>query len=174
MTTNNKRSFKGLFIICLVLVGIVVFGQHYRLSFNTSDSLPFSVFFTNYDTPSPAKGQFVRAVLPKDHIFAPGREITKRVLGGPGDIITVKDRVVFINGDKVGIAKTFAKTLHHKEAPASDVPATPAKLSPIEPGVIPAKHWYLAGSHPDSYDSRYQSNGVFHEKSIIARAYPLF
>lgn len=84
----------------------------------------------------------------------------KRIVGMPGDRISVLGRRVYINGQAVGEAKphTFdGRPLH-----------------PIESGRIPARHYYAQGTLADSFDSRYREVGLVPADAIVARVIPLF
>ncbi len=84
----------------------------------------------------------------------------KIVRGLPGDAITVADRVVHINGEPVGFAKT-----HTKDG---------WRLEPIDAVVIPPGHYYVQGTDPDSFDSRYRSSGLVRDDQILGAALPIF
>ena len=82
------------------------------------------------------------------------------VKGLPGDTVTVQDRRVLINGESVGQAKT--QTFDHRA------------LDPIQPTVIPPGSYYVQGSSPDSFDSRYRSSGLIRAEQVIGLVRPLF
>ena len=89
-----------------------------------------------------------------------GQPFFKRVRGLPGDTITVQGRVVSINGQSVGWAK--AHTDDHRP------------LAPIRPMVIPPGSYYVQGTSPDSFDSRYASSGLVRSSQVIGLVQPLF
>ncbi|HVR48463.1 MAG TPA: conjugative transfer signal peptidase TraF [Pseudorhodoferax sp.] len=84
----------------------------------------------------------------------------KQVRGVPGDEVTVEGRLVRINGQPVGLARTHAQDRH--------------PLVPIAPQVIPAGHYYVQGSSPDSFDSRYGDSGLVRIEQVLGVAIPLF
>ncbi|HEV2523950.1 MAG TPA: S26 family signal peptidase, partial [Gammaproteobacteria bacterium] len=47
-------------------------------------------------------------------------------------------------------------------------------LNPIPPGIIPQGYLFVQGTHPDSFDSRYEAFGLIPVSRVLARAYPLF
>jgi conjugal transfer pilin signal peptidase TrbI len=89
-----------------------------------------------------------------------GQPFFKIVRGVPGDRITVEGRVVAINGEPVGIAKAYAFDRR--------------PLEPISPTVIPPGHFYVQGTNPDSFDSRYRASGLVRAGQVLGRAVPLF
>jgi conjugal transfer pilin signal peptidase TrbI len=97
----------------------------------------------------------------KDHYAGlGGQPLFKQVVGLPGDIVSVDGRAVAVNGHPVGMAKTHAFDRR--------------PLSPIEPGVIPAGHYFVAGTSPDSLDSRYRESGLVSDRQVIGSVIPLF
>jgi conjugal transfer pilin signal peptidase TrbI len=70
--------------------------------------------------------------------------------------VTVTGDLVRINGEVIAHVKHVLES--------GDV------LAPIASGEIPPGHYYLAGEHPDSYDSRYASFGLIAERAIKATA----
>jgi len=72
----------------------------------------------------------------------------------------VADRVVAVNGEPVGLAKVRA--YDHRA------------LEPIQPTVIPPGHYYVQGTSPDSFDSRYRSSGLVRAEQVIGVVQPLF
>ena len=89
-----------------------------------------------------------------------GQPFFKIVRGLPGDTVTVADRQVAVNGENVGIAKTHA----YDRRP----------LAPIAPTIIPPGHYYVQGTSPDSFDSRYQDSGLVRAEQVIGVVVPLF
>lgn len=83
----------------------------------------------------------------------------KRVIGLPGDAVTVLDREVFVNGAPVGRAKTH--TFNGRP------------LEPIESTVIPQGFLYVQGTSADSFDSRYRSSGLVRQGDVKAKVRPL-
>ncbi len=88
-----------------------------------------------------------------------GMRWLKRVKGVPGDVITVSDRTVYVNGVLIG--KAIERT------PKGSV------LRTVAPGVIPPGHYFIGGSSNDSLDSRYGEIGLVRSDQLIARAHPI-
>lgn len=158
-----KNKNYGPFIIAIGAV-ILLFTSIWVTNFgvinrNITQSLPNSYFYISYNSKVNDRYQYVQFWTRNDEFFGT-LKFTKQVMGLPGDTITVKKNEVWINGLLVGVIKS-----HTQKG---------ITLKPIHSGVIPANHYYVAGQHPDSYDSRYESLGLINEDQIIGRAYPLF
>jgi conjugal transfer pilin signal peptidase TrbI len=89
-----------------------------------------------------------------------GQPFFKVVRGLPGDRITVEGRVVLVNGVPVGVAKTH--TFDRRP------------LETIAPMVIPPDHFYVQGTSPDSFDSRYRASGLVRTGQVLGRVVPVF
>lgn len=132
--------------------------------FNWTGSLPYRVALVRYGPHSLARGDYIvfsfsgdaQASYPGLH----GQPFFKQVRGLPGDRVTVEGRTVALNGEVVGIAKTQA---FDKRA-----------LAPIAATVIPPEHYYVQGTGPDSFDSRYRGSGLVRADQVIATVIPLF
>lgn len=80
--------------------------------------------------------------------------------GLPGDVVTVQERLVRVNGEVVGLAKFHT----HDRLP----------LTPIAPLVIPAGHYFVLGTAADSFDSRYHDSGLVWSEQVLGVVTPLF
>ena len=89
-----------------------------------------------------------------------GQPFFKIVRGLPGDRVTVNGRVVLVNGEAVGVAKTH--TFDRQP------------LEPIAEVVIPPGHYYVQGTNPDSFDSRYRASGLVRADQVLGTVVPLF
>jgi conjugal transfer pilin signal peptidase TrbI len=89
-----------------------------------------------------------------------GQPFFKIVRGLPGDRVTVSGRTVAVNGEVVGTAKAQA----HDRRP----------LEPIASTVIPPGHYYVQGTSPDSFDSRYRASGLVRAEQVLGTVVPLF
>lgn len=132
--------------------------------FNWTPSLPYRVALVH---PAPAalrRGDYIVFAFEGDaQTYYPGlrgQPFFKIVRGLPGDTVTVADRVVAINGEAVGRAKVRA--YDHRA------------LEPIQPTVIPPDHYYVQGTSPDSFDSRYRISGLVRAEQVIGVVQPLF
>lgn len=133
------------------------------LLFNWTPSLPYRVALVRYGPRELRHGDLVvfafNGEAKSRYPGLRGQPFFKRVRGMPGDVISVRIREVFVNGQAVGLAKTHA----HDHGP----------LTPISPMVIPPGHYYVQGRNPDSFDSRYRESGLVRADQVIAVVLPL-
>ena len=74
--------------------------------------------------------------------------------------LAVPTKIVAINGEVVGQAKTHT---HDRQV-----------LEPILAAEIPAGHYYVQGTSPDSFDSRYQDSGLVRAEQVVGVVVPLY
>lgn len=125
---------------------------------NATHSLPQTLFVVHQKA-LPKRNQHISFTASEQSKF-PGRNLTKIVKGVPGDEVTVQGQAIFINGNYIATAKTLSQDGQ--------------PLAPIRQGTIPKAHYFVWTPHKDSYDSRYQSLGLIHEKDIVGVAYPVW
>ncbi len=134
------------------------------LVFNWTPSLPYRLGWVRPAPPVLQRGDYVLFAFAGDaQAYYPGlrgQPFFKRIRGLPGDTITVTNRVVAINGQAVGSAKV--RTYDHRA------------LTPIGAMVIPPSHYYVQGSSPDSFDSRYRESGLVRAEQVLGIVKPLF
>ena len=134
------------------------------LLFNWTPSLPYRVAWLQYHHPSLRRGDFIIFSFSGEaqtrYPGLRGQPFFKIVRGLPGDVVTVAGRHVAINGEEVGVAKTNA--YDHRP------------LVPITPTFIPRGQYYVQGTSPDSFDSRYQDSGLVRAEQVIGVVVPLF
>ena len=132
--------------------------------FNWTPSLPYRVALVHAVPAALHRGDFIVFAFAgdaqTDYPGLRGQPFFKIVRGLPGDAVTVADRVVAVNGEPVGLAK--ARAYDHRA------------LEPIQPTVIPPGHYYVQGTSPDSFDSRYRSSGLVRAEQVIGVVQPLF
>lgn len=156
------KNYGQIFIVIgavTVLLSSIWVTNYGAINRNITKSLPNSYFYISYNSKITDRYQYVQFWTRNDEFFGT-LKFTKQVMGLPGDNITVKSNEVWINGLLVGVIKSQTQ---------NGIP-----LKPIQSGVIPSNHYYVAGQHPDSYDSRYESLGLINEDQIIGRAFPIF
>jgi conjugal transfer pilin signal peptidase TrbI len=151
----NKSLQRNLLLYVVFLGALYGFGISFAL--NTSDSLPQKLFIIKLRPKKIAKGDYV---IFEQEVLGRKQWLIKRVLGTENDQINCQEKGVWVNQLYIGDAKS-----HSKEG---------QPLLMAKPAVIQAGYLFTAGSHPDSFDSRYQAVGLIHQDRIIARAYPLF
>jgi type IV secretory pathway protease TraF len=96
-----------------------------------------------------------RARRKADYPGLRGQPFFKIVRGLPGDAVTVPAGTCRSTASRSGSAKTQA----YDRRP----------LAPIAPTVIPPGHYYVQGTSPDSFDSRYRSSGLVRAEQVIGR-----
>jgi conjugal transfer pilin signal peptidase TrbI len=133
------------------------------LLFNWTPSLPYRVAWLQYGTHALQRGDYVVFAFEGEARTAypglNGQPFFKRVRGLPGDTVTVTGRVVSINGEVVGTAKTHAFDRR--------------PLDPIATTVIPPGQYYVQGTGPDSFDSRYRASGLVRADQVLGTVVPL-
>jgi conjugal transfer pilin signal peptidase TrbI len=134
------------------------------LLFNWTPSLPYRVAWLERSPGHLARGDLVVYAFQGEAISAyPGlarQPFFKRIAGVPGDRIEVAERTVFVAGQCVGFAKRHTFDGH--------------QLSPIGESEIPPGHYYMRGTSPDSFDSRYGEAGLVAAEAVIGRVHPWF
>ena len=132
--------------------------------FNWTGSLPCHVAWLQWGTHPLKRGDYVVFAFDGEaQLSYPGlhgQPFFKIIRGLPGDRITVDARVVSVNGEVVGVAKTH--TFDRRP------------LEPIAEVVIPPGHYYVQGISPDSFDSRYRISGLVRADHVLGTVLPLF
>ncbi len=107
----------------------------------------------------PRRGDVVVFRYPVDT----SKDYIKRVIGTPGDIVEIKDRVLFINGVKVDDPHA------HFSTPLSRDP----KAQNYGPVTVPAESYFVMGDNRErSSDSRFW--GFVDEKYILGKAFVIY
>ena len=138
---------------------------HLPILFNWTPSVPYTVAVMHYGHRQALKrGDFIIYAFDGEaQRLYPGlrtQPFFKQIGGVPGDRVTVIHRQVFVNDRNVGTAKAATFDRH--------------PLDPIAATVIPAGHYYVQGTHPDSFDSRYSASGLVCADQVIGKVIPLF
>lgn len=132
--------------------------------FNWTPSLPCRVAWLQYGAHALKRGDYIVFAFDgeaqRQYPGLHGQPFFKIVRGLPGDTVTVIGREVAVNGEIVGTAKTH--TFDRRP------------LDPIAATVIPAGHYYVQGTSPDSFDSRYRSSGLVRADQVLGTVVPLF
>lgn len=137
----------------------MAFGRAYLVGLNLTQSLPGIVFLVERGV-MPERGDLVAFKWEANWPYPHGSIFLKRLIGLPGATVTTHGREFFVDGTSVGRAKEKARTGETLE------------IGPI--GTIPNGYYYVAGSHPDSLDSRYQITGWIARERIIGKAHRIF
>lgn len=157
----NKASFKSKFTASTLLsLGIIFFILPFKsnILYNQSASFPYKLYLLikgcNYK-----QGDLV-AIKNFATKYTNNQHFTKQIIGAPGDVITIENGHVLINGIK--FAKLKALTKDHKQ------------LTPIVAQIIPRQYFFVLASHKDSFDSRYQEFGLVPKSNIEGKVYPIW
>ena len=140
------------------LLLVVFLKQHSVLLIAQSDSLPYRYLLLIKNVPV-KKGDLIAI---KNHPLSdiPNIILTKRLIGLPGDKITLHGRIMRINQEWQG-------ALHEKNSKGH--PLTPLALRTIPEGFV-----FAAGSHSGSLDSRYREFGLVDKRHILGKVYGLW
>jgi len=134
------------------------------LLFSLTPSLPYRIALLQRGPHTLQRGDFIvfsfDGEAQNSYPGLHGQPFFKIVRGLPGDTVTVAGRQVAVNGENVGMAKPHA----YDHQP----------LTPIAPIIIPPGHYYVQGTSPDSFDSRYRDSGLVRTEQVIGVVIPLF
>lgn len=152
----------AVFFICAL--AFVSFFNRYKLSVNLSDSLPGKLYLVERGV-LPKKGEYVEFRFEGHAYYNRGAHFVKRVAGVEGSLVKTSllpdGRTVFtVDGEPVGVAKLYGRDGRRLVA---------SKSREVE-----ANQYYMAATHPDSFDSRYELFGTVKTDQIIGRAIEIF
>lgn len=162
----------------LLTIGILFFAAamymqystKYEIQWNISESLPATFFILNKDE-LPAKNDYIAfnyydksCNSYRIGLIKKGCKVTfiKKTTGVAGDVVTNKDREVFVNNESMGRAKEYTLKLHR-----------PLHINEFT-GVIPKGYYYVHTDHKDSFDSRYNEIGLIPVSEVRGKAYAYF
>ena len=113
----------------------------------------------SYDLHDVHRGDIIVFRLPKDKVGPDGiRDLIKRVIGLPGDVIESRDGLVYINGKRL-------KEPYLPKGVLTDDP-------PVLKQTVPKGHVFVMGDNRDnSQDSRFANRGPIPINTIIGRAF---
>lgn len=142
----------------VLLLFISFLKQHTMLLIAQSQSLPYRYFLLIKNS-SVKKGDFIAI---QNHPLADIQNVilTKKLIGLPGDKITLNGQIMRINQEWQGALHTQNTQGH---------PLRPLALRTIPKGFV-----FVAGSHTGSLDSRYAEFGLVEERHILGKAYGLW
>jgi conjugal transfer pilin signal peptidase TrbI len=151
--------------LLLVLGAMLYGGSRYRVAINDQEAKclpPYKVFLVDRHDRLVERGSLYaffagERMAPFFHLET---IVVKRVVGGPGDHVTVTPAVTRVNGETVGEGLDLAHTLGQPEG-----------RYVRELDLAPDHLWFM-GATRDSFDSRYW--GPLPSHQIIGRAYALF
>jgi conjugal transfer pilin signal peptidase TrbI len=131
--------------------------------FNWTPSLPYRVAWLVHGPHPLQRGDYIVFSFDGEAQALPGAARPALLQDRARPAGRCRDRrraAVAINGEEVGVAKTQA----YDHSP----------LDPITPTVIPPGHYYVQGTSPDSFDSRYRDSGLVRAEQVVGVVVPLF
>jgi signal peptidase I len=130
-----------------IFVNKFVYGYH--IPFTKGRVLQFT---------TPKRGDIIVFVFPED----PSKDFIKRVVGVPGDVVEVRDKTVYLNGEI--LTEEYARYVEGDNA--SQVVLSRDDMLPVK---VPAGKYFVMGDNRDrSYDSRFW--GFVDEEAVIGKA----
>lgn len=129
----------------------------------------------------PRRGDVIVFRLPSD----PSINYIKRLVGLPGDHITVRNRQVFVNGQKMPVVLDGTYQGPRNTGPQSDAQVGEEDLGGVKhrvlyipdnytrdyDEVVPAEHYFFMGDNRDnSRDSRFPEVGFVPEQNLVGKA----
>lgn len=160
-----RRAVRWVTITMVIFLGMWVLtwlaSPYYTIAINETNSLPQKVFLIKRGV-LPKKGELVTFHVPMTGVkyYPPGYQFTKIVKGVAGDRVEYRGREVYLNGQKIGIAKEHSQMGERLDLGFS--------------GVIPPGHYFAWTPSKDSYDSRYKDIGLVSQEQVVGSAVPLF
>jgi signal peptidase I len=153
----------SVFLISILTIDIREnFIQAYRISSNAMEQtfLIGDYFFVDrkiYKTQQPSRGDIAVFVFPGDT----SKLFTKRIVGLPGDVVEIKEKVLYVNGKKV--EEPYAVHVDNEIKPHDN----------FGPVTVPPGHFFTLGDNRDrSYDSRYW--GFVSREHLLGKARHIF
>ncbi len=155
--------WSGLGAGAFALSSLAAFGTGHALMINASPSLPYWAIWLDRGA-IPERGDVILFDPPASPLLAKhfGKEpkpFGKRVSGMPGDVVTEKDRVYFVNGRQVAKAKLKSRL------------GEPLALGPT--GKVPRGCYFVTTAHRDGFDSRYAAIGWICRQRILGVGRPI-
>jgi len=166
---TNRRKLTDLFqivlLLCVATLFIVVYPHlPYSVFISRDCSLPYRLWLRktfNIKT----SGSFVELIPPVENRYTEGKVLLKKIVCGPGDHLTVR------KSSHGGVYDYFCNGRYLCTSLARSLAGEPVK-SFVYNGTIPKDKYFVIGTHPRSYDSRYF--GFVDKKLILSEVYPLW
>lgn len=163
--TSFLISMKGTLVGMAVIPVLVVIAP-LQIQVNMSHSLPGVAYQLEPLTGPIQRGDIikfspnVKSDAGANPRYPDGVFFGKTVIGVPGDVIRHEAGAIVVNGTRLAV-KTFD---------TRGFVLTPL----VADGAIPAGHYFVAGDHRDSFDSRYESVGLVPQAAVTGKVNVLF
>ncbi len=155
-THLKKRGW----IYLAVFLAISMLSNRYHLAINRTHSLPQKLFVIERGNQDVEVGDYV-AFYPKKSATGGYRlEFIKEVACKEGQKLEQVERVIYCDGKEIAKAKPVSL----KGEP----------LIAISSRVLGEDEFFVRGTHPDSYDSRYDQFGLIDRCRLVGKALPVF
>lgn len=158
MKYTHSNLIKVLSCVMIGLSSILFLKAHTLLLIAQSESLPYRYLLLIKNAPV-KKGDLMAI---QNHPLADISKLilTKRLVGLPGDKISLNGRIMRINREWQGALYTENSQGH--------------PLNPLNVGTIPEGFVFAAGTHSGSLDSRYAEFGLVERRHILGKVYALW
>ena len=154
LASKRRRIVKMVSFVLFAVIALYGLSMTYSVGINISESISPRVLLVKKGV-MPERGE-IAAFRPPANPHHNTYQFFKYVSGVAGDVVERDGLSFSVAGHFVGVAKT-------QTSKGEPLEATPA-------GVIPPNHYFMSGTHPDSYDSRYKEIGLVPKENIIGRA----
>lgn len=163
ISNPRLRHKKWLWLCAIILLAGGLrsahqWSQDHFILINQTQSLPNWIFIVDKGMP-PRKGDMVAFVPGPNPYYPDDLPFVKIVRGIAGDRVSIEGVEIAVNGHRLGAIKSLTG-------------ANP-NVTAMDPGTIPAGHYFVWSPSPDSFDSRYKEIGYVENTRIIGRARPL-
>lgn len=178
----KENKGRALFVIVILVVSALFgWGITNSLVISTGESLNKTLFVKSFSKEI-REGDYVTIMSDPDDPIAKGRYLTKKVFCAPGSILKIKGDDYYCNDSFIGAAKHKTKTgepvtpFNPCMFPSQDKLNLAAKKVDNEGNSyceirIPDGYYFVAGTHKDSYDSRYF--GLVPFSKILCKTIPI-
>lgn len=159
MLTSSLWKWKWVWVAGVA--SLLTLNHYFKICWNVSTSINYyQLFVVAKQDHDIHRDDYIGFVWHGGGPYKRGLTFGKIVKGMPGDVVTVKGRDFYINGNYIATAKEKATT------------GQPLKLGLT--GVIPPGRFFVYAPNPDSLDSRYEITGWIKAERVIGRAIPVF
>lgn len=153
-----KKEYKIAIVFLLIIQGVFLFRQSYSLGISLTPSLPYTIFLMDKKDKEFEKNDLIVFKYPGENIYSykTGEQFVKIATCFPGDkLIVTLELDYFCNDIKIGKG-------YQKDSDGKDLKHF------IFNGFIPENNYFVTGTHPKSWDSKYW--GFVSKDSIIGTA----